>query len=80
MSIDWNIVAASAGFAAAGAALEEYRLWKRRRTSIPLDWNPRAQAFEPDYKLKRIERWGRISAWVLYFSLLIIGLAVVDSY
>lgn len=78
--MNWQIVGAAAGFAAAGAALEEYRLWKRRRTSIPLDWNPKARAFEPDYRLKRIERWGRISAWVLYLSLLVIGLAVVNSY
>lgn len=63
MTINWSIVAAAAGFAGARALMFEYQLWKARRTSIPLDWNPRTQAYEPDLRLKRWEKIGRIAMW-----------------
>ncbi|MCB4860795.1 hypothetical protein K7W03_14465 [Sphingobium sp. PNB] len=63
MDINWQIVAASAGFAGMRALMFEYRDWKSRRTEIPLDWNPRTQTYEPDLKLRRWERFGKIAAW-----------------
>ena len=62
------------------ALLDEYSAWKARRTEIPLDWNPRAKAFEPDYKLKKLERFGRYSAWALWGGLGMAGILVVNSY
>lgn len=77
MDINWSIVAAGAGFAGARALLDEYSMWKARRSAVPLDWNPRTQAFEPDFKLKRLERWGRVAAWGLWAGFGIIGYNVV---
>lgn len=79
MGVDWNIVAASIGFAGARAALFEYQSWKARRTSIPLDWNPRSQMFEPDLKLKRWEKIGRIAAWGAWGAVCIIGYNVIAN-
>lgn len=62
------------------ALLFEYQAWKARRTEIPLDWNPRTQAYEPDLKLKRLEKWGRIAAWGLWGGGLVVGIMVVNSY
>lgn len=63
MDINWQIVAAAAGFAGGRALLDEYRMWKARRASIPLDWNPKTQTYEPDFKLKRLERIGTYLIW-----------------
>lgn len=78
--MDWSIIAASAGFAGAYGVLEEYRLWKSRRTEIPLGWSKRKQAFIPDLKLKRIERAGIALAWTAYLGMIVIGIMVVKSY
>ena len=80
MDINWNIVAASAGFAGARALLFEYRDWKARRTEIPLDFNPRTQTYEPDLKLKRLERWGKIIGWGLWGAGGALGVAVLMNY
>ena len=80
MDINWNIVAAAAGFAGARALLDEYRMWKARRSSIPLDWNPKTQTFEPDFKLKRLERIGRYAAWGLWGGGIVAGIMFVNSY
>jgi len=75
--MDWQIIAATAGFAGARALRFEYQSWKARRTEIPLDWNPRTQAYEPDLKLKRWEKAGRIAAWAAYGTFAVIGYNVV---
>lgn len=80
MDINWSIVAAGAGFAGMRALLDEYGAWKARRKEIPLGWNPRTQSFEADYRLKRLERWGHIGAWVGWAGIGIIGMMVVNSY
>lgn len=80
MSIDWNIIAASMGFAGARAALFEYQSWKARRTEIPLDLNPRTGVYEPDLKLKRLERYGAIAAWAAWGGFAAIGTLMIMSY
>ena len=79
MSIDWQIFAAAFGAGAFRAALFEYGDWKAKRTEIPLDFNPRTGAFEPDLKLKRWERAAKVALWALvawlacFFVVLVIG-------
>lgn len=53
--MDWSIFAAGAGFAIGGAALDEYRTWKRNRTELVVskDWRGRPVV---DRKLKLFER------------------------
>jgi len=77
---DWSIFAAAIGFGGMRALMFEYQGWKARRADIPLDWNPRTQAYEADFKLKRWEKIGRIAAWALWGGGLVAGIMVVNSY
>lgn len=62
------------------ALMFEYRDWKGRRTEIPLDWNPRTQTYEPDLKLRRWERFGKIAAWGLWGGFGALGVAMIMNY
>lgn len=49
------------GFSFGTYLLARYRLWKAGRREIPMELNPRTGVYEPDAKLKRLER--RV-AWI----------------
>lgn len=80
MDVNWSIVAAGFGFASARAALSEYRGWKARRTEIPLGFNARTGAYEPDLKLKKFERRFKIAAWALIAVHVALGFLFIANY
>lgn len=80
VDINWQIFAAAFGFAGARALLDEYRMWKTRRTEIPLDWNAKAGVYEPDLKLRKWERRAKIAFWGLFFGHLAFGYLMVVNY
>lgn len=77
--MDWKIIATLFGMGLARVGLFEYRLWKRNRPNIPLDWNPRTQLHEPDFKLKRFEMWAKVGIFLLIAAHVVIGYNVAAN-